>query len=75
MRIEIRTVLPHQFYLCKVQSYIFYKHFFISPILYEGSTLMNFGFLIKEDFWYVVQILDLTGLNVCITFIRIYTKF
>ena len=33
---------------CKVT--FFMKHFLISPILYEGSTLINFGFLIKEDF-------------------------
>ena len=38
-RIEIRR--------CKVQSYIFYKHFLISAILHERSTLINFGFLIK----------------------------
>ena len=50
MQIIIRTVLPDQFYLSKVQSYIFYKHFLNSPILYEGSTLINFGFFIKEDF-------------------------
>ena len=38
MRIEILTVVHHQFYLCKVRSYIFpIKHFFISPILYEGD--------------------------------------
>ena len=37
---------------------IFYKHFLISPIFYEGSTLINFSFLIKEDFWYVVSTLQ-----------------
>ena len=32
----------------------------------EGSTLINFGLPIKEDFWYVLFIfLDFTGLNVC----------
>ena len=36
------------FYLCNVQSNIFFiKHFSISPILYEDSTLINYGFLIK----------------------------
>ena len=48
----------------------FITHFLISPILYEGSTSINFGFFIKEDFWYVVSILNFTGLNACITFIR-----
>ena len=38
-------------------------HFLISSILYEGSTLINLGFFIKEDFWYVVLILDFTDLN------------
>ena len=33
---------------CKVT--IFIKHFLILPILYEGSTLMNLGFLVKENF-------------------------
>ena len=28
MRIVIRTSLSHQFYLCKVQGYIFYQVFF-----------------------------------------------
>ena len=70
MRIGIRTVLSHQFYLCKVQSYIVYKHLLILLIHYEWSTLNNYGFLIKEDFWHVVSILDFTGLNVYITFIR-----
>ena len=58
MLFGIPKVLPQQFYLCNMQSYIFYKHFLISPILYEKSTLINFGFLIKEDFRYVVSILD-----------------
>ena len=47
------------------------KHFLISPIPYKGSTLINLGLLIKEDFWYMVLILDFTGLNVRITFIRV----
>ena len=38
-------------------------------ILYAGSTLLNFCFLIKV--WYVVFILDFTGLNVCNTSIRV----
>ena len=41
---------------CKVTFFI--KLFLISLILYEGSTLLNFDFLIKKDFWYVVFILD-----------------
>ena len=36
MRIGIRPVLSHQFYLCKVT--FFMKHLVISPILYEEST-------------------------------------
>ena len=65
MRIGIRTLLPHQFYLRNVQSYIFYKlqvmkHFLTSLILFEGSTLINLDFFTKEDFWYVY-----------ITFIRV----
>ena len=43
----------------------------ISPILCGGSTLIKLGFLIKEDFWYVILISDFTGLKVSITFIRI----
>ena len=35
------------------------------------GTLINFGFSIKEHFWYIVSILNFTGLNVCITVIRI----
>ena len=45
---------------------VFIKHFLIPPILYEGSTLINIGFLIKKDFWYVVLISDSADLNVCI---------
>ena len=37
----------------------------------EYYTLYNCGFLIKEDFRCGVSILDFTGFNVCITFIRI----
>ena len=48
---------------CKVTFFI--KHFLISLILYEGSTLINFGFLIKGDIRYVVFIFDITGLSVC----------
>ena len=33
----------------KYKVTFFIMHFFISPILYEGRTLINFGFLIKED--------------------------
>ena len=29
---------------------LFITHFLISPIYYGGSTLINFGFFIKEDF-------------------------
>ena len=50
MRIGIRTLLlPHRFYLCQVQRYIFYEAFLnISPIL--NKRLINFGFIIEEDF-------------------------
>ena len=50
MLMVIRTLLPDQFYLRKVQSYIFIMHFLNSPILYEKNTCIDFGFLIKEDF-------------------------
>ena len=50
--------------MCKVIFVI--KYCLISPILDEGSTLINLGFLIMEDFWYLVVILDFTGLNDCI---------
>ena len=55
---------------CKV--ILFIKHFLISPVSYEEITLINLGFLIKGDFWYVVFMLEFIGLNVCITFIRIW---
>ena len=32
-----------------VNLHFFIKHFFTSPILYEGSTVINLGFLIKKD--------------------------
>ena len=35
----------------------------------EGSPLINIGFLMKEDFWYVVWILDLSGLRIFIPFL------
>ena len=47
------------------------EHFLISSFLCKGSTLINLGFLIKDDFWYLVLILDFTDLKVCITFIRL----
>ena len=71
MQIRIRTLLPLEFYLSKVESYIFINHFLISSILYEESTLINFVFLIKKDFWYAILILDFTRLNVFIIFIRV----
>ena len=46
---------------CKVTC--FYQAFLNFINLYEGSTLINFGFLIKEEFWYVVSILDFTELS------------
>ena len=58
MRIGILTALLHQFYLCKMKIYIFYKHFLILPILYGMSKLINFGFLAKKDFCYLLSILD-----------------
>ena len=47
----------------------FINHFLISPIVYEESTLINLGFLIRKDFWYIVLILDFTG--ICIAFIGV----
>ena len=44
---------------CKVTFSI--KHFLTSPIiLFEGSTLINLGFLMKKEFWYMLRILDST---------------
>ena len=61
---------PHCFVLkCKVAFFI--RHLLISLILYGENTLINLGFLIKEDFWYVVSISDFTGFNVFSTFIRV----
>ena len=40
----------------------------------KWSTLINFGFLIKKGFWYLVQILDFTDFNVCSTFVRIQSQ-
>ena len=40
-------------------------------IIFLKFYFRNFGFLIGEDFWYVVSILDFIGLNVCINFITI----
>ena len=47
MRVGIRTLLAHQFSLCKVIFFI--KHFLISPFFYEG-ILIIFGFFIKLMF-------------------------
>ena len=57
-----RTFFPRQFYLCKVRSYIFIKHFFILPIFYHGSKLINLGFLILIRGFIVI---DSTGLHFC----------
>ena len=67
MRIGIRTLLPHKFYLSKVKSCISIKHFLISAILYEENTLINFVLFMK-NFSFTVLMLDFIGLNVCITF-------
>ena len=50
--------------ICEFQfACSFIKLFLISQILLKRSTLINLSFLIKEDFWYVVLILDFTGLD------------
>ena len=49
--------------------HLFILHFLISPIYLWVSTLTNLGFLVNDGFWYVVLILDFTGLSVCSTFI------
>ena len=49
----------------------FIENLLTSLIFYKGSTLINLGFLIKEDFWYVVFIGNFTRSNVCITLIRL----
>ena len=54
---------------CKVTYFI--KHFLISQIFYEGNTLINLGFHIRENLRYVVLIVDFTGLNVGIILIRV----
>ena len=72
MRIGIRLhcfLINFSYAKCKVTFFI--KDLLISPILYEEITLINFAFLIKEDFWYVVSISDFIGLNVCIRFNRV----
>ena len=53
----------------------FIKQFLISPILYKGSSLMNFGFLIKRDFSHVVFILNIIGLSVYNTIKKNYPDF
>ena len=60
LRIGIRTLLPYQFFFVMCRVTFFIKHFLISPI---PSTLINFGFLIKELFWYVLLILDFADLR------------
>ena len=37
-----------------MQSHIFYPAFLITLIFCEENMLINFGFLIKKDFWYVI---------------------
>ena len=69
MRIGILTVLPHQFYSCMVGSDIFYQAFLNSM----RSTLINFGFLIKEDFICGFNF-RLYRLN-CLHYFHSYTKF
>ena len=72
MRIGIRTFISSWMLLnAKYKDIFFIKHFLISPIFYEWSKFINFGFLIKEDFWYVISIWDFTGLNIYNTFIHI----
>ena len=65
------SVISLQFYFAKCKVAFFIKHFLISPSLYEGSTLMNFGFVMKDDFRFVVSILDFIGSSVCIYFIGV----
>ena len=52
MRIGIRTLLPHQFYLCNVQSYMFYEAFlnFTNSL---WRKYVNQSWLLHKDFWYV----------------------
>ena len=46
MRIWIHKLLPHQFFLCDMQSYICYEANF-SLIFYKESTLINLGFFLN----------------------------
>ena len=45
---SFRFIFNFTYATCKVTFFI--KNFLILPILYEGSTLINLGFLIKKDF-------------------------
>ena len=71
MRIGIRTLLPHQFYLCIVQYYVFYQAFLNLTYSVWRKYINQSWPPHKKDFLLKVLILDLIGLNVCITFIRL----
>ena len=60
---------------CKVT--FFMKHFLISPILYEGSTLINFRFLIKEtfDMWSQLYILQAQVSALLLPVYQIWVQF
>ena len=68
----IRTLLPHQFYLCNVQSYIFYEAF----LYFTNSLRRNYvGFSTKEDFWYVyVTFIRVKNLSFIYTSCKFYAK-
>ena len=61
------------------------KHFLTSPILFEGSTLINLGSFTKEDCWYVYItficvkkfsfIYKSCNVNFCVKLLKSYTQF
>ena len=68
----VKAVSLHNFTYAKCKVTFFIKHFLISRILYEGSTLINFGFLIKEDdMWYNFRLYRFKPLQ----YFHLYTKF
>ena len=46
--------------------HVFMKDLLISPILYKWRTLINFGFLTKEDYRYMVPVLNFCNIFICI---------
>ena len=62
-KLEFAHCFLINFTYAKCEVTFFIEHFVISPILYEGSTLINFGFQIKEDliFGFNFRLIGLRG--------------